>query len=432
MTTKPDRAKAPATEPFHPCHLPEIEHMRHAGGATLHSFSGGSEAVSVLTLVFGGGASESSSALRELYPTMLAEGTSSLSSADIADRMDLYGARPAFRMTDHFTTLQIWMLNRNAGPILGLLADILADASFPDDKLARTKLIAKSRLAIGREKVSVRAAESATAMIAGADHPSAHVLTDAEIDAVTSADLADLHSRIRGAGNCHAYLGGLLDSDVTMAVRHLLDSLPCCDGEMPLNIKPFNAEPPHTVHISMPRSVQAGLCVALPAIPRCHPDYLPLRIAVMALGGYFGSRLMSNLREKEGITYGISSYLNGSLDGSAVYIAAQCASDKVDLAVEQIAAEMINLADKPPVSDEMERLRLNLSTAALAAIDTPAGVIGQYVTERTVGLPEGYFDRQQELVSNLTPEIIADAARRYLRPELMRTAIASADKSSGW
>lgn len=419
----PDRQTPPPTRPFEPVRLPQIGHRKLDNGSTLHICSGGSEPVSLLSLVFGGGSAESCAAMRELYPTMLAEGAGSLSATDIADRLDYYGARPSFRMNDHFTVLQMWMLNRNADAILGLLGEMLAQPTFPEERLARTRLVAKGRLAIEQQKVAVRASDAATAMIAGASHPSAHVLAADELDAVDRTALADFHLAIYGASNCHAYLGGLIDRQVEHAVERLLATLPPRTGEMPLDIRPFEAEAPRTEHIAMPGAVQAGVCIALPAVPRAHADYLPLRLAVMALGGYFGSRLMSNLREEKGITYGISSYLSGSLDGSAVFISAQCASDKADLAVDETAAEMTRLADCPPEGDELERLRLNASTAALTAVDNPAGIIGQYVTERIVGLPSGYFDRQQELVARLTPDIIADAARRYLRPELMRTAI---------
>ena len=420
----PDRRTPPPTRPFEPCRLPVVKPLTLANGATLHRYSGGSEAVTMLTLVFGGGCAESSCAMRELYPTMLAEGAEGMTGEDIADRLDFYGARPSFRMTDHFTVLQMWMLNRNAKPILELLAQILAEPTFPVERLERTKLVAKGRLAIEQEKVSVRASDAATAMIAGADHPTAHVLTEAEIGSIDRTALTDLHRVICGAENCHAFVGGLLDDEVDTAVNALLLSLPTNTGSMPLDVKPFKAEEPGRRHIAMPGSVQSGLCITVPAVPRSHPDYLPLRLAVMALGGYFGSRLMVNLREDKGLTYGITSYLSGSLDGSAVVIAAQCASDKVDLAIEQIGAEMTRLADNSPMGDELERLRLNASTTAITAVDTPGGIISQYVTERIVGLPAGYFDRQQELVAALTPEMIADAARRYLRPELMRVAIA--------
>ncbi len=419
----PDRRTSPPTLPFEPCRLPVVEPARLSNGTTLHRYSGGSEAVTLLTLVFGGGTAESSVAMRELYPTMLAEGAQGLSGTEIADRMDFYGARPAFRMTDHYTVLQMWMLNRNAREITRLLSRILGAPTFPSDRLERTKVVAKGRLAIEQDKVSVRASDAATAMIAGREHPATHVLTAEEIDAGDNAALADFHRVICGAENCHAFVGGLLDAEVDAAVNNMLLSLPRNTGSMPLDIRPFSPEEPQRRHIAMPGSVQTGLCITLPAIPRAHADYLPLRLAVMALGGYFGSRLMTNLREDKGITYGINSFLSGSLDGSAVIIAAQCASERTDLAIEEIGAEMTRLADSPPAGDELERLRLNASTTAISAIDTPAGIISQYITELTVGLPKGYFDCQQELVATLSPEIIADAARRYLRPELMRVAV---------
>jgi len=148
----------------------------------------------------------------------------------------------------------------------------------------------------------------------------------------------------------------------------------------------------------------------------------------MALGGYFGSRLMMNVREEKGLTYGISSYLLGCREGSYVTIAAQCDCDNTALVIDEIKAEMRRLADNPPQGEELSRLKLHAATSLAEILDTPASIMGYYANRLYVGTPDDYFESQQAAINALSGEIIAEMASRYLQPDMLSVVVAGRKK----
>lgn len=419
----PDRQTPPPTHPFVPSVLPEIEPRHLGSGARLSTFSGGHEPVSCLTVYFQGGTAEARPAVASLAAAMLLEGAGDRNARALADALDFYGARVSPLIKEHHCGLGAWMLNDRAPQILALVGDILARPLFPETQFARVKAEAITRLKISDSRVSSVADQQARRMIMGPAHPGAHILTEDDIAQVNVDEVRDFHSRTFRTGGCHAFLSGMLDHKLSDLTADTLAALAPGPGAG-LDVKPYRPEDPETTNISMPGAVQGALSAMLPAPPRSHPDYIPLRLTVMALGGYFGSRLMKNIREEKGLTYGISAYLAGSLDGSYINVALQCPPQHMQTVTDEISREMELMATNPPCGDELERLRLYASTGALEALDTPEGILSQYSTALVVGIPDGYFNRQQQTVAAITPEDMASMARKYLRPDQMRIAIA--------
>ncbi len=353
---------------------------------------------------------------------MLQEGADGLSEEQIADILDYNGARYNPQSKEHYTGLSVWMLNDRAAEITALLSRMLSHPDFPEKNLERNKKQAAARLRILSDRTSYIASQALQPLIQGADNPGAHQTTEQEIEAVTAEDLRRFHSRVYRRGGCHAFLSGKITDSVRESVIKLIESLPEGSGAE-ISLHPWQPQAPQTLNVAHPGAMQASMVCALPAPPRSSEDYIPLRLTVMALGGYFGSRLMNNLREEKGLTYGVSAYLAGSLDGSAVFISLDCHADATDLVLSEIRQEMERMVSNPPAGEELERLRLYATTTALEALDTPEGILGQYSTALLVGIPDGYFDRQQRIVATLTSEDIAAMAARYLRPDGIRTVI---------
>jgi predicted Zn-dependent peptidase len=164
--------------------------------------------------------------------------------------------------------------------------------------------------------------------------------------------------------------------------------------------------------------------MAAPTIPRSHKDYIPLRIAVMALGGYFGSRLMTSIREEKGLTYGISAALEGSHEAANITINAQCDPAYVDEVISQTFAEIERLANEPMPREELEALIQYLSSALAVTLDSPLSIADHYITQLTVGTPPDYFEQQFNVLGAITPATIAEMTSKYIKPELFATFVA--------
>jgi predicted Zn-dependent peptidase len=144
----------------------------------------------------------------------------------------------------------------------------------------------------------------------------------------------------------------------------------------------------------------------------------------MALGGYFGSRLMSNIREEKGLTYGISASLCGNYEGAYVEIDAQCDASFVEQVVEESRKEIASLWENPPRDEELHRIKLRVWSSLASIADTPFATSDYYITRRIVGTTDSYFQDQMEALKNLTSHRIAEIAKKHLNPDALTVAIA--------
>ncbi len=183
---------------------------------------------------------------------------------------------------------------------------------------------------------------------------------------------------------------------------------------------------PQIVRTALPGAVQAAISMGLPGPRRTDADFVPLRNAVTALGGYFGSRLMTSIREEKGLTYGISAYLLGYREGSVITIKAQADNAYVDRVIDEVRKEIAKLASEPMGDDELHRLRQNLSTSLVEILDSPFSIADFYRSLIPLGVdPHAYFAERAALAETLTADSILEATRCHLDPMALRISVVS-------
>lgn len=418
---------APPVRPFAPMTIPGETVEVLSNGLTFHRFSGGDQPVCRLSLFFEGGQSELGNDFAgRLALASLAEGSTGYPTEDMADRLDFNGVRVGSSAHGHYSSLSLAMLCDKMPAVLPIVTDMLRSPLYPEERLATAALREKARIESLCHEVAAIADESFGWQIMGEKHPLAHCVTDSDIESLSRDAVLNIHRRMMCPSRAHAFFSGLLDDRLVADVRAFLESLPSSGAEpYGCEILPFTAAAPGTVvECDSPETMQCAIVTGMPAIGRDDADYIPLRLAVMALGGYFGSRLMTNIREEKGLTYGISAALIGSHEGSFVKIAAQCDRSYADIVTGEIAAELRRLVSEPPAGDELRRLKLFAMTSLAETLDSPTAVMSYHSSRLLVGIPEGYFEAQQRAISELTPDTVAEMAARYLDPGRLITSIA--------
>lgn len=421
----PDRSLAPIVADICDLHLAPSRTITLANGIVLTIINQGDQPVSRLTMLWEGGQLDFTP--RELPAIMmetLREGAEGLTGEQIEDIIDFNGAILSRYPAIHHTGLTLVCLNHRLPYLLEMLHHIIFNPSFDDAAINRQKAKVSANIRVSLSKVSYVANQAATRLISGLSHPEAVQPSPDEVDAITRQEVIDAHQQIIGRGRLCAFLAGQIDVKTEALVVDFLSKFPATKQQTVISVHPYCAEAPQRVDIDMPQAVQSAITMCIPAIDRKHPDYVNLRLSVMALGGYFGSRLMQNIREDLGLTYGIVAALHGSPEGGYIRIAAQCDRSYVDQVIEQTKLEMQKLADKPINADELTRLRRyawsNLATTA----DSPFTTADHYITSRLVGTPPSYFADQLVAIRCLTPVTIQSMARTYFSAEALRTATA--------
>lgn len=420
-----DRTTPPPVSPFCDITLPSERVETLDGGTDFHIVSSGEQPILRLTLLWDGGQFDSPSlAEPAITSASMLDQTLTYSQEEIADIVDFNGARLTSRAADHYTGIDLLVLDSHLPRLLPVLKSIVTEARFSAQTIGvRTRKAASAR-AVQLTRVAFRATTRLQQQLQGFSHPASQLVMPDDYALITPESIDASYARMQAAP-LHAFLGGSPSQATVDAVREFLASVPHGNAS-PIKISPFEAEDIRkTVKIEMPGSQQSAVAMGTTAIPRSHPDYIALRLAVMALGGYFGSRLMHNIREEKGLTYGISSVLYGSREGSYINICAQCDRAHVDSVIEETIHEIERLAAEPPTGDELRRLQMHAWSQLAAATDSSFGILDHYMTRLLVGTPTDYFAAQLHEIEHLTPERIAYAASRYISPSL-HTIIAGA------
>jgi len=409
-----DRTIPPRVSPFTDIVLPEETIEILPNGINFHYVDSGEQPISRLDIYWEGGFLDfGNMAASHILANAIKDQTVSYSSERIADMIDFNGARLASRCADHYTSINLVALNSKLPELLPLLASMATEATFEDKNIGVIARKCSSNQAIKREKVAYRASVEASMLVQGKHHPASYDILPDDFESMSLETLVLLYDKLKQA-RVHVFLGGALGKGTVSVVRDFISAMPCGSSEL-IKVQPFCPEPLSSpVHIEVPESQQSAVVMALPTINRSNPDYIDLRLAIMALGGYFGSRLMHNIREEKGLTYGISASLLGSREGAYMNIVAQCDANGVYQLIDESIKEIRALVTNPPCGDELHRLRQYAWSQLAATTDSSFGIVDHYITHLLVNTPDDYFQAQLRAIDNLSPTRIAEVADNYL------------------
>ena len=429
MTNQDFRKTPPPVADMTPITLPPMTTTILPSGLTIHTYRRDDLPLLYMTAVVDGGNAEAGSpALPTIQTVVAREGTESFSAAQIASTLELAGATLKFGAMSHHRSFGMFALEKSLPEVVPVFADIVCRPVFPErETQVRCETFA-SRFEVAFENVGFLANSESERQIMGADHPLAKIDTPADIRAITPERLRQFTETFASPERVSLYLCGNLSDETLRLIVDAFESRLITRSTAPLIRRPFSPAPAGDRRkITKPEASQSAIYLTMPVeIDRNHPDYMPLHLSVYALGGYFGSRLMRNIREERGLTYGIHAGLHGLPEGTYLCISAEAANRYADMVVSESLEELRRLAADPCRGEELMRIRQSALSTHSAVLDSPVTITDSHIESLTVGLPEGYFNSKQRDIQSLTPEVIATMAARYLDPARARITIAGA------
>jgi predicted Zn-dependent peptidase len=177
--------------------------------------------------------------------------------------------------------------------------------------------------------------------------------------------------------------------------------------------------PPQKIKIKHQDSVQTAILIGCRLYARNHPDYNDWIVLNTILGGYFGSRLMTNIRENKGFTYNIFSTFDTMHYDGCFYIGTEVGNDMVDKTLKEIYREMKILQKKAVSENELSMVKNYLLGNMLTMLDGPFNIIDIVKTTTLEQLPDNSFATLVESIKTITPQKIQTLAKKYLGPEKM-------------
>ncbi|MBD5258306.1 MAG: insulinase family protein [Barnesiella sp.] len=425
MTQHPDRTKEPAVRAFDTLRMPEPTLTKLPNGIELYALNAGDQPLNRITVSYASGLMEAviPDAL-SLAAQLLREGTESYTGSQVSETLDFHGAWLKCDAGSHDTTVSLWSLNKSTVNLLPLLKEILTSPAFPEKEFATLRDKHKARYLLSQKNVGYMAAQIDKKNVFGENHPMSRILNAEEIESLTTDDVRAAYKQAFSTAP-RVFVTGEI-TDLLPEIIEFFSEFEFADSSHPAqNILPMRPVAAGTVATcNVDSEHQAALAVSIPAIDRSHPDYIPLRLVVMALGGYFGSRLMANIREDKGYTYGINGNLLGYREGGVVSIMTNTAPQYVDSVISEIRHELNRLREEPMDEEELAIVRNNAMSSLAAILDTPFSIMDHHISHFHTGTPDDYFNRQLEAIKSLSSNQIMELAQKYLDPQRMIISIA--------
>jgi predicted Zn-dependent peptidase len=366
--------------------------------------------------------------LADLTGRMLREGTSDLNFAALSKKAAMMGGSLNVNVGPTQTTISGVVLSEYAPDFIRLIAALVTHPAFPASELDRLKSDLKRRLITQKAVPQAQAQEQFFEAIYK-DHPYGRIFpTEAMINSYGLQQVKDFYEQNFGAKRSVLYVVGKFDERaVQEAVNGSMTQWrPGPDVAYP-PVSPVASS--DTLLIDRKGAPQTTLMVGLPVVTPTNKDYVPLLVTNSLLGGSFGSRITSNIRENKGYTYSpFSSVLNRK--GSAVwYEQADVTSEHTVDALMEIEKEVKRLQVEAPTKEELSGIQNYEAGIFVLQNSTPAGIIGQLNFLDLYGLDDSYLNNYVKNIYKVTPEIVTQTARNYIQYDKM-TKVMIGDKQA--
>ncbi len=365
---------------------------------------------------------------RLLAKTLLA-GTGARSDLDIDGAVQAAGGTLNVSSSSDGLSVTASALTARLGDLLAVVADVLTDAAFPTDRVRNHRLRLQRELVIQRSRPATVASEALAAAMYGKHPYGVQLPSPAALDRIGPTALTRLAAAAVRPGKATLnVVSSLRPGAAIAAVDRALGGWRGLPAGAPLPA-PRPAAPQRVRVVHRPGAVQTNIRMGGPALARHEDGYAALALAELALGGYFASRLVANLREEKGYTYSPRSAISHRALASRVTIAADVATDVTGPAFLETRYELGRMATDPPGGDELERARRYRLGGLVLGAQTQAGLAGQLHRLAAVGLGPHWLRDYQAAVEGTSPAEVAAAARRWLRSgDLVTVMVGDAER----
>ncbi|MFC2176284.1 M16 family metallopeptidase [Bacteroidota bacterium] len=386
-------------------------------GIPVHAINAGAQNVLKVELVFqAGSASVNKVLVGSSAATLITEGTANKTAAEIAEAVDFFGAYLQTHVTKEETSIELYTLNTHLAHTLKTLAEVYNDPIYPEYELNTFVLNGKQEMMVNQQKVNYLATKALHVALFGKDHPFGRSASLEDYDKLTRADLLDYYNQFFKGNLSHIIVAGkVLDNTTALLNTHF--------GTTENTVKPLvdtklNASKKNvTLFVEKEGAVQNAISIGRVLFDRSHPDFIGMQMLCTVLGGYFGSRLMSNIREDKGYTYGISAVTIGYLHTGYLSISTEVGADVCDAALHEIYHEIEKLRTELIPEDELELVRNYMLGSILTSVDGAFALATKWKMYLKHGLTKADHEHLIKEIKTITADKLLSLANTYLQKE---------------
>ena len=421
-----DRTIQPEIQPLKNFHIQTPVRTTLPNGIPLTVINAGEQEVVRMDVLFSGGRWQQSQKLQALFTNrMLREGTTKYTAATIAEKLDYYGSWLELSSSSEYAYITVYSLNKYLAKTLEVVESMIKEPLFPQKELQTILDTNIQQYLVNTSKVDFLAHRSLLKSLYGEQHPCGKIVMEEDYYTITPEVLREFYERHYHSGNCSIFLSGKVTDDIISRVTDIF-GIPFGQYQlqMPKSSFPFAAIPEKRIFTEREDAMQSAVKMGCTTITREHPDYPKLRVLMTLFGGYFGSRLMSNIREDKGYTYGISAGVVFYPDSGLLIVSTETDNEYVEPLIQEVYHEIDRLHQEPVSAEELRMVRNYMLGEMCRSYESPFSLSDAWIFIATSGLKDDYFARSLQAVNEITPAEIQDLAQRYLCKETLKEVIA--------
>jgi zinc protease len=419
------RELPPAPGKPHEFRLPAKETMRLDNGLAMTFIDYGSvPKVTLLAVVRTGNIDEGADTwLPDVTVEMMKEGTTTRSAYDIAKEAAGMGGALGLSVGAEQTTAGLSVLSDHAVSAVRLLADVLQNPRFPERELPRVLANFERNLAVARADPLSLADEALARHVYG-DHPFGRLLPrEGQLAGYDVAKLRSFYERNFGAQRTHVYVAGRYDREaIEAALRGAFQNWR--GGAAPTDLPPTASQTARLALVDSPGAPQSSVRMAVPVPDPASALYFQTTLMNSLLGGTFGSRITSNIREDKGYSYSPDSSINARRGGALWVMSAEVTAEHTAAAITEIFKEIERLQREAPTEAELAPVKNYRAGVFVISNSSANGVLGQLAFMNLHGLPDDFLTRWVANIQAVTPAQVSEMARQFVRLERMTVVVA--------
>ena len=399
--------------------LKPYEHFTLDNGVPVYAINAGAQDVLQIEMVFyAGNFFEKNKGVAPSTNFLLKNGTESRTALELNEAFEYYGASCSRACYSETAVLSLHTLSKHADKLLPVMKDMITEATFLKKELDIFVQNTKQRLAVNLLKCEFVAGRMIDKVLYGENHPYGTFTDAADLEKITVDQLKEFYKAFYIKGQCVIFIAGKLPTDYQQLLNDNFGKLPLTKPSY--NVTEIKTSPAADKKYRIQNdanAVQGAIRIAQSFPNRHHPDFKKAIVLNTVFGGFFGSRLMSNIREEKGYTYGIYSYLQNHMQESAWLISTEAGKDVTEATIEEVYKEMKILRETPIDADELSLVRNYMIGGILGDLDGPFHIIAKWKNIILNNMNESYFYESVAAIKETNAEELQALAQKYLQPE---------------
>jgi len=417
--TKLDRSKQPEVFRIEKPQIPAMEISTLDNGAELYFLDGGTLPVVRVDICLNAGPHRADKAgLAHAVSVMIGEGIPGMDSEQIAEKIDFYGAQMWQRSVGAYTTISFLVLDKHVCSVLPVIEQMIKCPTFPQKEFDIYIEKEIQKLKIKLKKPRFFAAHTFTHLVYEEGSVYGRVGSEEQLKSITRDDLIAFHKRTYTPQGLKIFVSGCPSKASMDEIKRAFGSQWGEEGESFKRLLPAYRKWDEQIKtIDFPGAKQASINMHRVACGLDNPESNKLDILNTIFGGYFGSRLMSNIREEKGLTYGIGSGLLIRATEGVIRITSEVEPTKSDVVIKEIFNEMNGLRTELVGPEELEMVKNYMKGTILSKYETALLCIESFIPLILEGTSYKRDSEKYEVIDKITAEEIKELANKYLIPE---------------